>query len=579
MANVIDSLLVTLGLDASAFKKGTTEAEKATESLDKKTTDSAKKTAQYEKKLTAEQTARAKFLNEQAKKTVDNYSKARNELLLFLSLFTAGKGLLDFASSTIKNVANLERLSEVTAVSVSQLGAWQLAAKNTGGSAEEMSGQILKASQDIAAFRNGIGSQGTTGFLALGGKASELTDTQTYLMGMSRVVSSLVSKYGEARAFQFANQRMGMSLNEFNLLKLGTAELSRQLAIDEKIVGLDNQKGQQAVEMQKRWNNLAQSFEQSGRTVLFALTPALEELGAQLQKVGQWGVDHKDDIKTWVVESVGAVKVFVHAADDVAQAMGGWKIVFEALIGLKIAGYFLRIASSVLMLGTALKGVGGTLAGVGAAFGKYSGLMKFLTNPLTVGSGILAYSPDLNKGEDAEVNAMVSRGASQSPRGIRNNNPGNIRYGKFAQSWGAVAQDDKGFAVFPDRLTGENAEIALLGTYLKNQHDTIRKIISRYAPASENDTGAYIKAVSQQTGIGADVKLSAANLSALSQAIFIHENGAKYAAAPSSTNSAETNIGQITINTQAKDASGIAFGLRDSLVSQNLAWQMNTGVR
>ncbi len=577
MANVIDSLLVTLGLDVSAYKKGSAEAEKATESLDKKTIDSGKKTGEYEKKLATEQAARTKFLNEQAKKTVDNYSKARNELLLFLSLFTAGKGLLDFASSTIRNVANMERLGEVVGVGVNKLGAWQLAAKNTGGSAEEMTGQILKASQDIASFQNGIGSQGTTGFLALGGKASELKDTQTYLMGMARVVSDLVSKYGEARAFQFANQRMGMGLNEFNLLKLGTEELGKQLAINEKIVGLDHQKGQQAIEMQKRWNNLTESFEQTGRTVLFALTPALEELGAQLQQVAQWAIDHKDDIKKWVDESVGTLRQLGREADSVAQAFGGWKVVFEALIALKLAGYFLGVAQSIMKIGTALAGVGRIGAAV-AGGSKFGSFLKFLTNPLVAGAGMMLYSPDLNQGEDAEVHTMVSKGG-KTPRGIRNNNPGNIRYGKFAQSWGAIAQDDKGFAVFADPSTGENAEIALLGTYLKNKHDTIRKIISRYAPASENDTHAYIGAVSRQTGLTPDAKLTAANLGALSQAIFAHENGAKYATTNNSTHSAETNIGQITINTGARDAGGIASGLRDSLASQNLAWQMNTGVR
>ena len=577
MANVIDSLLVTLGLDVSAYKKGSAEAEKATESLDKKTVDSGKKTGEYEKKLATEQAARTKFLNEQAKKTVDNYSKARNELLLFLSLFTAGKGLLDFASSTIRNVANLERLGEVVGVGVDKLGAWQLAAKNVGGSAEEMSGQILKASQDIASFQNGIGSQGTTGFLALGGKASELKDTQTYLMGMARVVSNLVSKYGEARAFQFANQRMGMGLNEFNLLKLGTEELGKQLAIDEKIVGLDHQKGQQAIEMQKRWNNLTESFEQTGRTVLFALTPALEELGAQLQQVAQWAIDHKDDIKKWVDESVGTLQQLAQEADGVAQAFGGWKVVFEALVALKLAGYFLGVAESIMKIGTALAGVGRIGAAV-AGGSKFSSFLKFLANPLVAGAGMLTYSPDLNQGEDAEVNAMVSKGG-KVPRGIRNNNPGNIRYSPFAQRQGATGQDAQGFAVFSNMATGEEAEVSLLGNYLQNKHDTIRKIISRYAPASENDTTAYIGAVSRQTGLTPDEKLTAANLGALSQAIFAHENGAKYATTNNSTHSAETNIGQITINTGARDAGGIASGLRDSLASQNLAWQMNTGVR
>lgn len=42
-------------------------------------------------------------------------------------------------------------------------------------------------------------------------------------------------------------------------------------------------------------------------------------------------------------------------------------------------------------------------------------------------------------------------------RSYRNNNPGNIKYGSFAQSCGAIGKDDKGFAKFPDYLDGFNA--------------------------------------------------------------------------------------------------------------------------
>lgn len=577
MANVIDSLLVTLGLDPSGFKKGAQEAEKATDSLSKKTEDGAKKVSEVDKKLTDAQTARAKLLNEQSKKTLDGFSKARNELLLFLSLFTAGKGMMDFASSTITNVANLERLGEVVGMGVNDLAAWQLAAKNTGGSAEEMAGQILKASQDVAGFHNGIASQSISGFLALGGETSELKNSQTYLMGMSRVVHEMVKKYGEAQAFQFANQRMGMGLNEFNLLKLGTAELQKQLILDAKITGLDDKKGQQAVEMQKRWNNLAESFSQTGRTILFALTPALEELSFHLNRVAQWAIDHKDTIKGWVDDTVTAVRKFVGAADDAAQSVGGWKIVFEALIGLKVVGVFFRLASAIGKVGTAL-----------AAVAQYAPLLRLLSS-IGAGLEIIFHSDNLNKGEDEIVKKIIENGRAAEkptlenkddvPRGIKNNNPGNIRYGEFAISQGATGKDRDGFAIFDSMYEGKNADIALLNQYLDKKFDTIRKVISKYAPASENDTMAYISDVSKQTGISPDATLTARNLGAVSQAIFAHENGAKYDNSYNSTNSAETNIGHITINTQAKDANSIAGGLRDALSTQNLAWQINTGVQ
>ncbi|NJR44139.1 hypothetical protein HC761_01425 [bacterium] len=66
----------------------------------------------------------------------------------------------------------------------------------------------------------------------------------------------------------------------------------------------------------------------------------------------------------------------------------------------------------------------------------------------------------------------------------RNNNPGNIRYGDFARRNGAVGEGPGGFAIFPDRATGERAITTLLqGSSYRNL--SILNAISRYAPPSE----------------------------------------------------------------------------------------------
>src|SRR5256885_11358908 len=48
-------------------------------------------------------------------------------------------------------------------------------------------------------------------------------------------------------------------------------------------------------------------------------------------------------------------------------------------------------------------------------------------------------------------------------RAWRNNNPGNISKGKFANDHGAIGGDSR-FAIFPDEATGKNAIVALLKT-------------------------------------------------------------------------------------------------------------------
>lgn len=82
----------------------------------------------------------------------------------------------------------------------------------------------------------------------------------------------------------------------------------------------------------------------------------------------------------------------------------------------------------------------------------------------------------------------------KDPRGLRNNNPGNIRHGI---DWkGETEGDDKNFETFQSLEFGIRAIFKLLDTYSKKHGiNTIKDAIARYAPTSENATDMYIKSV------------------------------------------------------------------------------------
>lgn len=81
------------------------------------------------------------------------------------------------------------------------------------------------------------------------------------------------------------------------------------------------------------------------------------------------------------------------------------------------------------------------------------------------------------------------------PLGIRCNNPLNIRYNK-KNHWKGETDPSNGFCTFSDMIYGCRAALVLLVHYYNRKHDTIRKIIRRWAPPSENDTKSYIRTVS-----------------------------------------------------------------------------------
>lgn len=120
---------------------------------------------------------------------------------------------------------------------------------------------------------------------------------------------------------------------------------------------------------------------------------------------------------------------------------------------------------------------------------------------------------------------FVGKKGYEMTRGIRNKNPGNIR-SNAANNWqGQIGRDHDGFVVFDTAQNGIRAIARLLKNYISAGHNTVEKVIARYAPASENDTSAYIAAVSKRVAVSPDFPLAAYHIEPLVTAIIQHENG------------------------------------------------------
>ena len=90
-------------------------------------------------------------------------------------------------------------------------------------------------------------------------------------------------------------------------------------------------------------------------------------------------------------------------------------------------------------------------------------------------------------------------------RGYRNNNPGNIRINGDKFQGEVIPSQDKEFKQFESMAYGYRAIFKILRNYQINYKlNTIRQMISRWAPKKENDTANYISVVSERSGIPAD---------------------------------------------------------------------------
>lgn len=265
-----------------------------------------------------------------------------------------------------------------------------------------------------------------------------------------------------------------------------------------------------------------------------------------------------DDYKTWKEGGKSLID------------WGKWEPqIQQALAGLKELGGELQQLAHVLLniFGPALSAIGDILlGGIKMGFGNLLDLVTLVTDILTgkweqagqKAKDIMARTASFAKDAFASALAGVrgtvenaqksmnsaapapagasapaapahesGSGSPRDPRGIRNNNPGNLNY---AGQHGATREDGPNgrFAVFQTAEAGLHALAEQLRRYGARGINSVRAIISKFAPASENNTQAYIGSVSKGLGIGADSALDLNDprvLQGLMGAIIKVENG------------------------------------------------------
>ena len=545
---VIDALLVTLGLDASNFSKGADAVDKGQKKISAQAGASAKAIEQQEKKLADAQKKRAQELEARSKQIAMGLSKIRNEALGLLSLFTAGMGLKNFAVSTITTGANMGRLSDNLGMATERLAAWQLANKDTGGTAEGMTAQLKESADEIARMQTWGGfSEAQRAFMFYDGNPEAFKDANTYLEARADILDRIYNKEKNPALAALAAKQMNIGDDSFDLLKQGSALVNQQVAAKEKLARFTRKDAEEAEKVRKQMLELGQSLEKSMTKLMIEFAPALiavaEALTEAIRIYREWRGDKPGGVKT-----------------NSSGGMTGSDPEMNVLVERQLQ------------------------EGIDQAKKR-----KERSRPGSrSSSGKITTAPGAN---------AIAGSDKKLPRGLRNNNPGNIEYGPFAKRHGATGSDGR-FAIFPTMEAGQAAQQALLNGYLSSGSNTIRKAISKWAPSSENNTEAYVNAVSKQMGIGADQPLSSSHIPALADAIGRHENGKAYANAMgavdmmsrassagragisgnTSTSTTEVKVGTITVQTQATDATGIAKSIGGAVSKHGFVSQANTGL-
>jgi len=215
--------------------------------------------------------------------------------------------------------------------------------------------------------------------------------------------------------------------------------------------------------------------------------------------------------------------------DKFAQSIGGWENMALGLVALVNNSMITSLAAlSLSLVALAAGPLKNVLVGLAGIAGGPMGA--------TIALGTMAASMLLGPGIDALITAVTGKDASlgtwlhdllnpsnaNEPRGIRNNNPGNLR------SWAGAGSAD-GFAKFNTPEAGLSAMAKQLQIYGQRGINSLDKIIAKWAPSADgNNVRSYIDSVSKATGFQSNEQLNLSDtntLVALMKAMIRVENG------------------------------------------------------
>lgn len=411
MATVIDALTVSLGLDPSAFKKGSKEVS-----------DTSKKTSE-------EVVKSGKSIEESSKKAADSISKVAREVLGLYAIFVGARGIKEFVNDLVSADAALGRFSRNLNTSPQTLDAWGNAAQRMGGSAEATAGtfeRIGKALYDL--HRNGAAlpkeyaqlqaltglridrDHGVDKFLqdtaAALQKMNSIDPAQAHFlasgMGIDDATANVMIKYGAA---------IGTYID--NLKKLSPSNDAIKAAQD----------------LQDKWATLQQTAVALANTILDKLGPEMAKL---LTQMTDWIAKNSDWLQSGIVDAVKkfadylksvdwnavgqGLKDFGNDAKHVADAIGGITTATEILFALWAGSKALGFLAGVRTL---VGGGGGAAAAGTAAAGGGAGILGVLGKVFAVAGAAYmltdtASGPSQGKINAAEKNAWYNRPSDAS---------------------------------------------------------------------------------------------------------------------------------------------------------------------
>lgn len=281
MATIIDSLIVTLGLDASGFRAGADNADRTI----RNTGEEAERTGKKIKKTGADGGS--------------SFSKMAVGAAKFLAVIGGTMAIKSFIEKTIESNAALDRLSKNLQENIETISAWSNSAELAGGSAEGLQGtldMLSKAQTDLQLTGQ---SQLIPYFSALGVSIADASGKGRTGADIFLDLADRFSKMDRTTANNMGRM-MGIDQGTMNLLLKGRKEVELMVAKQKEYNAVTKKQGEESSRLKFAMTEAKQGFSAFGRELVSSVLPGIEAFATGLSKVGNWVKSNQEFVKTFL---------------------------------------------------------------------------------------------------------------------------------------------------------------------------------------------------------------------------------------------------------------------------------------
>lgn len=302
MATIIDSLVVTLGLDPSDFKKGQKEVG---EGLGKT-------------KEEAEQTA--KDMEVYGKKASSFFTSIGKSMLALAGIALSANGVKSFVNDTTKSLVDFGVQASAIDTSAKALDGWAKAADASGSSAEAMTSNLQKFQNSMSQFNSGFGADDTLNSLfAFSAQTGTKFDTN---QNGSQIMQYLAENWNKLDKTQ--QRYYGQKFN-FDNAQVQALSNGSMLDLQRSFEGTSKQTDaltDKARALLVQFVRVKQGWESASLTIYENLLPAVWKIMDALNDFSAWASRNGPEINKSFAELSKTFSILWKDVTDVSSAVG-----------------------------------------------------------------------------------------------------------------------------------------------------------------------------------------------------------------------------------------------------------------